>query len=67
MVAFFKLTSKASGDLTAFFELDVQGDHELDYLNSFKDTSHVNQINQTEYEWLKISERDKCFFFDARV
>jgi hypothetical protein len=67
MVAFFKLTSRSSGDLTAFFELDVRGDIELDYLNSFKDSSYVKQINQTEYEWLLIAEREKCFHFDAQV
>lgn len=67
MVAFFKLTSKRSGDLTAFFELDVQGDEDLDYLNSFKEHSYVQQISPAEYKLLFRTERDKCFFFDARV
>jgi hypothetical protein len=67
MVAFFKLTSRSSGNLTAFFELDVQGDTELDYLNSFKDSSYLKQISKNEYEWLKIQEREKCFVFDAQV
>jgi hypothetical protein len=67
MVAFFKLTSRQSGNLTAFFELDIQGDTELDYLNSFKESSYVKQISHNEYEWLKIQEREKCFVLDAKV
>ncbi|MCU7551204.1 hypothetical protein OCK74_18935 [Chitinophagaceae bacterium LB-8] len=66
MVAFFKLTSKASGELTAFFEMDVQGDNELDYLNSLKEGSKVKQISRKEYDKLMIAERDKCFVFDAQ-
>lgn len=67
MGTFFKLISKRSGELIAFFEFDVKDDNDLDYLNSFKGNSYVQQISLTEYEQLFIEKRGKCYFFDLRV
>ncbi|MCU7551205.1 hypothetical protein OCK74_18940 [Chitinophagaceae bacterium LB-8] len=68
MGAFFKLTSKHSGELIAFFEFDVKDDNDLDYLNSFKETSsYVQQISLAEYDLLFREKRGKCYFFDLRV
>ena len=66
MVAFFKLISKQSGSVTTFFELDVQGDKELDFLNSMKQNCYLKQIEMVEYEWLLKEQREKCYFFDGR-
>ncbi len=65
MVAFFKLISKQSGSVTTFFELDVQGDKELDFLNSMKQNCYLKQIEMVEYEWLLKEQREKCYSFDG--
>ena len=65
MVGFFKLICKESGKIKTVFELDVKGDMELDYINSLKKNCYVKQINYTEYEWLVIEQREKCFMLDA--
>lgn len=67
MGTFFKLTSKQSGELIAFFEFDIKDDNDLDYLNSFKQNSYVQQISLAEYERLFKERRGKCYFFDLRV
>jgi hypothetical protein len=67
MGTFFKLTSKQSGELIAFFEFEVKDDNDLDYLNSFKHNSYVQQISLAEYERLFTEKRGKCYFFDLRV
>jgi hypothetical protein len=66
MVAFFKLISKQSGSVTTFFELDVKGDSDLDFLNSLKQNCYLKQIEMVEYEWLLKEQREKCYFFDGR-
>ena len=67
MGAFFKLTSKRSGELIAFFEFDVKSDKDLDYLNSFRENCYLQQISLAEYEQLFREKRGKCYFFDLRV
>ena len=65
MVAFFKLISKQSGSVTTFFELDVQGDKELDFLNSMKQNCYLKQIEMVESECLLTEQREKFYSFDG--
>lgn len=66
MAAFFKLICKQSGDVKIVFELDVNGDIELDYLNSLKQNCYLKQIGLNEYEWLLTEQRKKNFILEVQ-